>query len=446
MLFGRDRESRTEQELRAARPRAPHDLLDALSGAADPARATGGVRRGIARLGVLGSAIVAVAALGGIGFAASSAIDSASVKVEKVAAGSAKSVSVRNAASDEYGQGTIRTEDGPPELTVTGGTDEPVSGKSVKGTNAVTLTTSITPNESGTLSIQVIGADDKPVKINGALTTVAGEAVGEGLAVIHRYVVNTPRRLAISITIPASELTAGEELDIKLGYTDRDASRKRTVITIPAEAPDALPKLTRTFRLTQDDLTQIQEQAEDDGTYGVSFRVFVKGDNPTVTINWNGQTITGRNAGPFSFDIDEDRVDSTAVVTVTGGSIGVGDFKIVEAQPVIVDGKRCTITITSAVRSGGKVTVKGNTANCGEGKVSVRAKGKGKSKGKVFVETVNGAFTTSLRDLKARYTRVGAVLRTVRDNDNKLVRISSTRWADVTASTQPDDSESDDEG
>jgi hypothetical protein len=372
MLFGKDKRSRTERELRDARPRAPHDLLDALSAEAAPARrGRNGYRTAGARLAVLGIAVVALAAVGGIGFAASTAINATKVKVQKVAAGSARSVSVtqavRNAARDQYDDGTVVTKTGPPQLTVAGGTDEPITGKVVKGTTNITLTATITPNESGTLSIQVLDSKGVPVKMNGALTTVDGEAVGENQAVVYRFVVKQPRKLAISISIPGSSVAAGDDLDIKLGYTDADASRKRTVITVPAEAPETLPKTTKTFRLTSGDLAAIAEQAADDGLYAVSFRVAVKGDTPITTIAWNGQTITGKAAGPFTFDADDDTLDSTAVVTVAGGTIGAGDFQIQKPVPPKVGSTVCKLT-ASVMRTSKKnkifLKVTG-TANCG---------------------------------------------------------------------------------
>ena len=62
------------------------------------------------------------------------------------------------------------------------------------------------------------------------------------------------------------------------------ASLREIPRPIPAEAPETLPKTTRTFRLTQDDLDAIEDVALEDGTYAVSFRVAVKGDSPEVTI------------------------------------------------------------------------------------------------------------------------------------------------------------------
>lgn len=346
MPFDRREQSDLEQELRSARPRAPRRFISALAAAAGPARSGFRGRRPLT-VAIVGAASLAV--MGGIGFAASSAIEGSQVAVKRVAADGAREIAVRNAASAAYvDPGKVTTADGPPQLTVAQRTDAagkpiPVVAKAIANDSDVTLNTSLTVNESGTLSIQVLDANDEPVKIDCKRTTVQGGEVGTGEAKICRVVINTPTSLQISIKVPSRQLDSGEELTIRLGYTDKDAGAKRTVVDTPAKAPARLPTVTRTFRLSADDVADIRNALEETGRFAVTFRAFVTGESPSVRIDWAGRTTTtAKSIGPVRY-ARQAAVDRDAVVTVTGGEIGGGDFKVFE--------NGCPSTVTYTARS-----------------------------------------------------------------------------------------------
>lgn len=332
-----------EQELRAGRPRASQRFLAALAGSAGP------VREGFRGRRPLTVALVGVASLvvaGGIGFAASSAIESGQVSVKRVAADGAREIAVRNAARAVYVDlGPVETKPGSPQVTVTqrkddSGEPEPIVAKTTKNDPDVTLTASMTVNESGTLSIQVLNKDGVAVPIDCSRTTVRGGEVGTGKAKICRTVVNTPGTITVSIKVPARTLEAGENLTIRLGYTDRDASPTRTVVDLPAAAPKVMPTVEQSFQLSAEDVEDARA-ATRCGNIEVTFRAFVSPKDIDVTIIWPGQQKTnGRTVGPVRYD-RSNTVDRTALVRVIGGDIGAGEFYItVKRDPPRAPGKR----------------------------------------------------------------------------------------------------------
>jgi hypothetical protein len=332
-----------EGELRAARPRASRRFLAALAASAGPVRAGFRGRRPLT-VALVGVASLVVA--GGIGFAASSAIESGQVSVKRVAADGAREIAVRNAARAVYvDEGPVETKPGAPQVTVTQRKDEsgdpvPIVATTSKNDPDVTLTASMTVNESGTLSIQVLDADGIAVPIDCSRTILRGGEVGTGEAKICRTVVNTPGTITVSIKVPARTLEAGENLTIRLGFTDRDKSPTRTVVNVPAAAPKVMPTVERSFQLSAEELKDARD-ATRCGNTEVRFRAFVSPKDIDVTIIWPGQQKTnGRTVGPVSYDRD-DRVDRTALVRVIGGDIGAGEFSItVKKDPPLKKGQR----------------------------------------------------------------------------------------------------------
>lgn len=224
-----------EQELRASRPRATRRFIDTLAArAADRRSGFRGARPAVVALVGIGSLAVA----GGIGFAASSAIESAKISVKRVAPAQAKEILIRNAAADQYGETTKVV--GPPKLTVKDAPgkvpseDKPLQATQPKGSASIVLKARLRVVESGALTIRVTGSDGKAIILNGGSTTVDGD-VGGGVKATLTYPVKVPRELNIWISILGSRGEGGERLTIELTFTDADNESAK--LEVPAAAP-----------------------------------------------------------------------------------------------------------------------------------------------------------------------------------------------------------------
>ena len=337
-----------EGELGAARPRAPRRFIAALAASAGSARSGFRGRRPLT-VALVGAASLAV--MGGIGFAASSAIESSQVAVKRVAADGAREIAVRNAASAAYvDPGRVQTVADGPKVTA----EKYATTLVIKNDPDVTLRTSLTVNESGTLSVQVLRANGLPVNIDCKRSTVqSGSFPGTGEAKICRVVINTPTTLEIQIKVPSRQLNPGEELTIRLGYRDRDAHPTRKFATTRATVP-RLPTVTRDFALSPTNIDDIRTALADGSGVEVTFKAWVT-NNRGLSITWGTAPAETASTTVTRNYLREADVPRRVTVTVTGSEIGGGDFTITD----IVEPEAQTILIIDGARNGDRIEVFG---------------------------------------------------------------------------------------
>jgi hypothetical protein len=227
-----------ERELRAARPRPSDELVSQLEARVSAGRPA---RRGSLRVAVpvaLTAALVgALAAVGGVGYAASS-IESAAKAVSHVfvPAKQHQAIVVEGLTSggDQYQPGfgfgdPNHNHTGPPGLTRQGGEfAPPLTPKTVGNTSIVS--TSFTLDEQAHLFVSVI--DPKTGK--ELLITQTKSKIGSNLSGAQakniNYLVLVPRTIPLKLAIPSNLLTAGTTYAIRIIARDPQGNKKTLLI------------------------------------------------------------------------------------------------------------------------------------------------------------------------------------------------------------------------
>lgn len=363
---GRDQQD-LEELLRSARPRGSRALIEGLAARAGGARAG---LRGRRPLTVLLAGAAALALMGGIGFAASSAIESSQVSVKRVAGSGARAIEVRSAARDVYNAANPPVGvPGDPQVTLpttpTGET-QPLNVIQPGRGSALILTATMAVNESGTLNVTVQGADGENVLMNLAKSKVDGDPVGAAQAKSFRYRIIKPRSFKVEVSVPPTQITGGEKLTLRLAYTDDE--RQKTVKVVPGVAPTivTLPALrigTKTVEMSDADKASLRTMLEKWGSAVVKFR---RGAVNATSIAWAGRS--GRlDSIPVTLVVREGDtpvklladLDTTATVTSPGGKVG-GRFTIALAP---IQDKTVTMStadvkkVKASTRIGSTVTI-----------------------------------------------------------------------------------------
>lgn len=171
-------------------------------------------------------------------------------------------------------------------------------------------------------------ADGGRVLMNGAQTSVDGNLVGAAQAPVYRYRIVRPRAFDVAVSIPYSQVDAGEALTLRLSYTDEDASRKQVAVTVPAQAPAqiVLPPVTRVLSPTERQVERIRRELAADGRATVTVCAASPGAT-SVTIRWGGLTSTTGELTRVIRSIE--LLDDTAGVTADGRGI-TGSFRVAD--------------------------------------------------------------------------------------------------------------------
>ena len=237
----RDRE--LEGMLRAARP-APRDELVRSISRRVGTRPTGVPR--VALAGALSSVmLVALAAVGGIGYAANAVSGAASVVKQAIGVSApTQGIAIKgiSAGRDQYRPGygwgdTNHNHDGPPGLQRRGGAAAPPLRAQPAGSLARTVTATINLSEQALLFISVIDARGRPLMITQS-SKRGGSVVGTGVSGMQtkfiRYQVLVPRAIPMRLRIPSSLLVAGRTYRIRVVAFDPDMNKSTLLIPFRA--------------------------------------------------------------------------------------------------------------------------------------------------------------------------------------------------------------------
>lgn len=229
------------------------------------------------------------------------------------------------------------TQPGPPAIKV-GNPDADRPGAPVRvlpasqaletGRYDVVVSATVTVSESGTLSIAVRDRDGSSLILNGRATSVDGNLVGAAQARAYTYRIVRPRTVMLEVSIPARQVEAREKLQLVLGFTDQDASRKRSSVTVPVRAPAsvALPPITRVLVPTTRQVERIRQAIAVAGRAVVTVRAASPGAT-SVTIRWGGLTSTSGSLTRVIRSIGQ--LDPAAGVTADGLGI-TGRFTVAD--------------------------------------------------------------------------------------------------------------------
>jgi hypothetical protein len=185
---------------------------------------------------------VALAAAGGVSYAADAVRHAATVAKRAVAPASANGpIVVRgiSAGGDQYRPGygfgdENHNHTGPPELGRQGGDKAPpAQAKTVAGGKKV-VTTSITVDEQAALYFSVLDADGNRLLLNQEGSKVGGGKVsGRQVKSLH-YVVLVPRTIPVSLQIPKGVLKAGETYTLRVIAVDPDGNKSTVEVPFVA--------------------------------------------------------------------------------------------------------------------------------------------------------------------------------------------------------------------
>ena len=227
---------RLERRLRDERPTPSAELMRSLT----PRRAQ---RRQFAFAGALTAALaIALAAVGGVSYAATAVTGAVKVAQKLVTPKSHQGVVVvqgLNAGGDQYKPGfgfgdRNHNHDGPPGMkNGKGGEKAPPAQVARASSQAITVATSITVDEQAALYFSVVDTNG-----NLLLLTQKGSKVGSGLAGVQakslHYVMLVPRSLSFKLRIPANLLVAGETYTIRVIAVDSNSNKSQTSIPFTA--------------------------------------------------------------------------------------------------------------------------------------------------------------------------------------------------------------------
>jgi hypothetical protein len=236
--------SNLEAELRATRPEPRPEFLAQLVDRvnAEPWARSRGARRLAAACVPAVALAIALASVGGLGYAASAAVRTAKT-VERALTPSRAGGPVRvdglNAGGDQYKPGynwkdPFRNHPGAAGLTLAGGAfAPPLRAVSSAGGTARVVSTRIKIDEQAHLDISVLAPSGKRITL-----VQKGSSVGQGISGPPtkdiRYTVLIPRTLPLTLRFPTRLLTPGQLYRIRIVATDPDGNR--SVLVVPFRA------------------------------------------------------------------------------------------------------------------------------------------------------------------------------------------------------------------
>jgi len=230
-----------ESELRALRPEPRPELVHSLTARVEAAMRP--ARRPYRRLALAGaltaSVLVAMASVGGFGYAAT-AVRQAAHAVTSVLAVSSDDRAIEvslNAGGDQYQPGYAwgdpsRNHAGPPRLARQGGALAPPLVASCNGRTALVKTT-VVLDEQAVLRVSVLSPAGKKLLLSRNGSRVGGQLSGKPAKTLS-YRVLVPRALRIALRIPCSVLEGGKTYRISFVATDPDG--ETSTLKVPFRA------------------------------------------------------------------------------------------------------------------------------------------------------------------------------------------------------------------
>ncbi len=234
------RGDRLEGELRAARPRPSDQLVSRIEGrihAERPSLAHRGSFRIAVPVALTAVMVGALAAVGGVGYAATS-IESAAKAVSHVfvpaKAHQAIVVEGLSSGGDQYQPGfgfgdPNHNHTGPPGLKKQGGAFAPPLTPVVKGPTAF-VTTSFTIDEQAHLWFSVLDRTTGKELLITQTKSRATKPLSGVQAKNINYLVLVPRTIPLKLAIPKNLLTPGHKFAIRVIARDPDGNKTRTLI------------------------------------------------------------------------------------------------------------------------------------------------------------------------------------------------------------------------
>jgi hypothetical protein len=242
-------ERKLEARLRRERPEPGRELVEAITGELGaPGRRSTAPRLRLA-FGVVLTAglLVALAAVGGLGYAASSATRAVEeVKHAVVGNGVRATLSIRGMSSggDQYRPGygwgdPNHNHSGPPGLKRKGGAFQPVlTAATTKDGKARLVSFGFNVDEQAHLWISVIGPNGKPILIDQdnkrGHSTVGGHVLKGKQSKFIQYLVRIPRPRNAKLRLPANLVKPGTTYRIRIAA--KDPQGHRSILIIPFRA------------------------------------------------------------------------------------------------------------------------------------------------------------------------------------------------------------------
>jgi hypothetical protein len=234
------RGDKLEGELRAARPRPSDELVSRIEGrvrAERPALARRGSFRVAVPVALTATMVAALAAVGGVSYAATS-VENAAKAVSHVfvpaKAHQAVVVESLTAGGDQYQPGfgfgdPNHNHDGPPGLTKPGGEFAPPLTPKIVG-NTATISTSFTIDEQAHLFISVIDKKTgKQLLISQDKSKVGTKLKGKQTKSLN-YLVLVPRTIPLNLAVPKNLLQAGHTYQIQIIARDPQGNKKTLLV------------------------------------------------------------------------------------------------------------------------------------------------------------------------------------------------------------------------
>jgi hypothetical protein len=193
--------------------------------------------------------LVALASVGGIGYAAN-AVEQAAVTVKKVVAPTKQQQAITvlgiTAGGDQYQPGfgfgdPDHNHTGPPGLERGGaaGGDEgeaapPLRARPIAGQPARLVAFTLNLDEQAALRIHVLAPNGRPLLITQSKSRIGnGNLRGRQTKTI-RYAVLVPRALPLRLRIPANLLRAGETYNVRVIATDAQGNKSQLLVPFTA--------------------------------------------------------------------------------------------------------------------------------------------------------------------------------------------------------------------
>jgi hypothetical protein len=228
-----------ERRLRAQRPRPRDGFVETLSAHVHEARTAR--RHRPARLAFAGALtfglLVALASVGGLGYAANAVKTAADGVFSPNKPSSATGPAAVTAGGDQYRPGygwgdKNHNHTGPPGLTRKGSL-APVLQAHHGPAGSSTVTTAVNIDEQADLFISVIGPNGSPVPLSQSQSSVGQGVSGSNTTTI-RYRVLVPRTVPMRLDIPRGQLVAGVVYRIKILARDPNGNARTMFIRFRA--------------------------------------------------------------------------------------------------------------------------------------------------------------------------------------------------------------------
>lgn len=225
-----------ERELRGARPTAAAELVHRIEARIDAERPRRTAFRYAVPAALTATMVAALAAVGGVGYAANSVAHAAAAVAHVFAPTQLHgrlTVAGATAGGDQYRPGygfgdRNHNHTGPPGLEKKGGFFAPPLTARVKGTTA-TITTGFTIDEQAKLAISVLYKNKKLI-INQGKSKVGAGVKGPATKTI-QYLVLVPRAIPLKLALPARLLVPGRHYTIQV--IAHDPQGNKSTLKIP---------------------------------------------------------------------------------------------------------------------------------------------------------------------------------------------------------------------